>query len=228
MRIKLSIFLVVVAMLYACGPSQKITNSWINPEAGSRGRPYESIFVMVLAQSTAASFGVEDRMAALIASRGQKVVVSSAIFPPNMSLSDSFTREEMAATIKKAGCDAVFVIALLDVQTVESYQPGTAYYPMSYGYYGSYYGYYNYYSPYVYSPGYYTTDKTYYIESNFFDVEEDKLLWSIQSEAYNPSSLDSWFDQYSYDLLNELRKEGLISSEKGDIKPAKKSLLRSP
>ena len=228
MKTKSIIVLLLATLVIACGPSQKITNSWINPEAGSRGRPYESIFVMVLAQSTAASFGVEDRMAQLIASRGQKVVVSSAIFPPNMTLSETFTREEMAAAIKKAGCDAVFVVALLDVQTVESYQPGTAYYPMSYGYYGSYYGYYNYHSPYVYSQGYYTTDKTYYIESNFFDVEKDQLLWSIQSEAYNPTSLDSWFDQYSRDLLNELRNEGLISSEKGDIKPAKKSLLNSP
>jgi len=213
MKVKYFTLLLLATLLTACGPSQKITNSWINPEAQTKG-PYESIFIMVLAQSTAASFSVEDHMAALLASRGRKVVVSSAIFPPNMSISEDFTREQMAATIKKAGCDAVIVTAVLDVQTVETYQPGTAYYPMTYGMYGSYYGYYNYYSPYVYSQGYYTTDKTYYIETNFFDVEEDKLLWSIQSEAYNPSSLDSWFDRYSYDLLNELRNEGLISDEK--------------
>ena len=112
--------------------------------------------------------------------------------------------------IKRTGCDAVFVIALLDVMAIETYQPGRAYYPMSYGMYGSYYGYYNHYYPMVYSPGYYTTDKTYYIETNFYDLESDQLLWSIQSEAYNPSSLDSWFDRYSYDLLRELEREGLL------------------
>jgi hypothetical protein len=143
-----------------------------------------------------------------------------------MAVSENFTREQLTEVIKKTGCDAVFVIALLDVKTVETYQPGTAYYPMTYGMYGSYYGYYNYYYPQVYSPGYYTTDKTYYIESNFYDVEEDKLLWSIQSEAYNPSDLDSWFDRYSYDLLNELRNEGLISGENGAKKPSR-SLLPS-
>ena len=83
---------------------------------------------------------------------------------------------------------------------------------MNYGMYGSYYGYYSYYYPMVYSPGYYTTNKTYYLESNFYDLEEDLLLWSIQSEAYNPSSIDSWFDQYSYDLLKELKREGLITN----------------
>ena len=206
-------FLLLFALMFAgCGPSQRITNSWINPEARSKG-PYQSIFVIVLSPSNATSFSVEDRMAALIAGRGQKVVVSSGVFPPNLSISENFTREQMAEAIRKTGCDAVFVIALLDVKTEEYYQPGRAYYPMSYGMYGSYYGYYNYYYPQVYSPGYYTTNKTYYIESNFYDLEEDLLLWSIQSEAYNPSSLDSWFDTYSRDLLNELKEEGLISGQ---------------
>lgn len=210
MKSKYLIILLFALAFSACGPSQKITNSWINPEAGSRS-PYESIFVIVLSQSKETSFSVEDRMAAIIASRGQKVVLSSAVFLPNLTISENFTREQMAEAIKRTGCDAVFVIALLDVKTVETYQPGRAYYPMNYGMYGSYYGYYNHYYPQVYSPGYYSSDKTYYIESNFYDLEQDQLLWSIQSEAYNPSSLDSWFDRYSYDLLNELKKEGLIA-----------------
>jgi len=199
----------LVLVLNACGPSQRITNSWINPEARSK-TPYTSIFVIVLSENTGHSFSVEDRMAGIIASRGQKAVLSSSVFPPKFSISEDFTREDMAAAIKRTGCDAVFMISVLDVKSVESYQPGTAYYPMNYGMYGSYYGYYSYYSPMVYSPGYYTTDKTYYIETNFYDLEEDLLLWSIQSEAYNPSSLDSWFDQYSFNLLNELAREGLI------------------
>ena len=199
-------------MVSACGPSQKITNSWINPEAASRD-PYKSIFVIVLSQNTGDSFSVEDRMAGIIASRGQKAVVSSSVFPPKLSISEDFTLEDMAEAIKRTGCDALFMISVLDVQSVETYQPGRAYYPMDYGMYGSYYGYYSYYSPMVYSPGYYTTDKTYYIETNFYDVNEDLLLWSIQSEAYNPSSIDKWFDQYSYDLLNELANEGLIEDK---------------
>ena len=209
MKSKYLIILLFALALSACGPSQKITNSWINPEAGSKS-PYGSIFVIVLSPNKETSFSVEDRMAAIIASRGQKVVLSSAVFPPNLSISENFTREQMTEAIKRTGCDAVFVIALLDVKTVEYYQPGRAYYPMNYGMNGSYYGYYNHYSPQVYSSGYYSSDKTYYIESNFYDLEQDQLLWSIQSEAYNPSSLDSWFDRYSYDLLNELKKEGLI------------------
>ena len=210
MKLKNLFILLVALTLSACGPTQQITNSWIAPDPGGNA-PYKSIFVMALTQIQGNSFSVEDRMAGVIASRGQKVIVSTAVFPPSFSNSENFTQEDMAAAIKRTGCDAVFVIAVLDVHSVESYQPGRAYYPMSYGMYGSYYGYYHHYSPMIYSPGYYTTDKTYYIETNFYDLEQDQLLWSIQSEAYNPTSIDSWFDTYSRDLLNELKTEGLIS-----------------
>jgi len=200
--------LLLAVILSACA-SQKITTSWINPESVSKG-PYESIFVMVMAQSNAASFDIEDRMAETLASRGRKSVLSSSVFPAQLSAAESLTQDQMAEIIKRTGCDAVFIIAVLDVLSVETYNPGTAYYPMSYGMYGSYYGYYNFYYPQVYSPGYYSTDKTYYIETNFYDVASDQLLWSIQSEAYNPTSLESWFNEYSYNMVKELKNEGLI------------------
>ena len=209
MKSKLLYTLLLATILSGC-VSQKITTSWINPEAGSKG-PYESIFVMVMAQSNAASFDIEDRMAETFASRGRKSVVSSSVFPAQLSAAESLTRDQMADAIKRTGCDAVFIIAVLDVLSVETYNPGTAYYPMNYGMYGSYYGYYSHYYPQVYSPGYYSTDKTYYIETNFYDVASDQLLFSIQSEAYNPSSLDSWFREYTYLLTNELKSEGLIT-----------------
>jgi len=209
MKSKLPFTLLIAIILSGCS-SQKITTSWINPEAKTKG-PYESIFVMVMAQSNAASFDIEDRMAETFASRGRKSVVSSSVFPAQLSAAETLSRDQMAEVIKRTGCDAVFIIAVLDVLSVETYNPGTAYYPMNYGMYGSYYGYYNHYYPQVYSPGYYSTDKTYYIETNFYDVASDQLLFSIQSEAYNPSSLDSWFNEYSYNLIKELKSEGLIT-----------------
>jgi hypothetical protein len=210
MKNKTFMGILLAIFVSACGPSQKITNSWINPEAYAKD-PYKSIFVMVLSPNNGNSFDVEDQMAKTINSRGNKAVRSTDVFPPNISLSETFTREELAAAIKKTGCDAVFVLAVLDVKSETYYQTSGNYAPMSYGMYGSYYGYYNYYHPYVYAPGYYTSNKTYYIESNFYDLEEDQLLWSIQSEANNPSSIDSFFKEYSYNLLGLLKKEGLIT-----------------
>jgi hypothetical protein len=205
----ISLFMLAILLL-ACTSSQKITGVWVNREALPKG-PYHSIFILVLSQNADANFMVEYDMASLMATRGRKTVKSSTIFLPNSLSTGSITREQMAKIIKDVGCDAVFTIALLDTKTEEHYQPGTAYYPMSYGYYGSYYGYYNHYYPQIYSPGYYTTDKTFYIETNFYDLASDQLLWSIQSQAYNPAGLESWFKSYSSNLIARLKKEGLIT-----------------
>jgi len=146
METKSFIGFLLVIFISACRPSQKITNSWINPELHT-GEPHKSIFVMVLSPNNGTSFDVEDQLALTINSMGNKAVRSTDVFPPNISLSETFTQEQLAEAIKKTGGDAVFVLAVLDVK----------------------------------------------------------------SETYYQSSIDSWFKRYSYDLLNLLKKEGLIT-----------------
>jgi hypothetical protein len=150
-------------------------------------------------------------LAKKLESRGRTAVKSSDFFPLNITAAKRVAKEKIDEAIKKSECDAVMTVALLDVKTEQHYTPGTVYYPVNYGFYGSYYGYYNFYYPQVYSPGYYTEEKVYYIESNFYDVASDKLIWSVQSETYEPSGLKSWFQGYSYMLINHLKKEVLIS-----------------
>jgi hypothetical protein len=209
MKTKVFSLLLAVICFAGCSPTQKITGSWVNREALPKG-PYKSIFLIVISQNNSANKSVEDLLAKRIESRGPKAVKSSDFFPLNITSTKRVSKEQMDAAILKSGCDAVMTVALLDVKTVQHYTPGTAYYPMSYGFYGSYYGYYNYYYPQVYSPGYYTSERVYYLESNFYDMTSDKLIWSVQSETYEPTSLKSWFQSYSYMLINHLKKEGLI------------------
>jgi len=207
-RIFITLILLAILMS-ACGPTQQITGYWLNKEAMPRG-PYKTIFILVITENQSGKLIVEDKMSTLLSSMGHKVFTASDLFPPSFSIAGQLTKEQLSESIAKTGCDAILTMALLDVKTVEKYQPGTTYAPMGYGYYGSYYGYYNHYYPVVYSPGYYSTDKTYYLETNFYDKADDLLLWSIQSQAYNPSNLDSWFNGYSQMLLNKLKQEGLI------------------
>jgi len=202
--------LLLASLMLACSPSQKITSYWANKEAIT-DVPYNTIYIMAITQNESRQPLIENEMADVLISRGRRVVLNSEIFPPSFSAVKELTKEQLAETIKNRGCDAVLTLAVLDTKTETTYNQGTAYYPMSYGYYGSYYGYYSHYYPVVYSPGYYSVDKTYYIETNFFDVKTDQLLWSIHSEALNPSDIDSMFDQYSSLILDKLRQEGLIS-----------------
>ena len=209
MKNNLIILLLLALLISGCAPTQKITGSWVNREALPK-TPYKSIFIVVISQNNEANRMVEDMMAKKLESRGRITVKSSDFFPINITSTKRVSKEQMDAAIVKSGCDAVLTLALLDVRTEHYYQQGAVYAPMSYGFYGSYYGYYNYYYPQVYAPGYYTSEKVYYLESNFYDLSSNSLLWSVQSTAYEPTGLKSWFQGYSYMLLNHLKKEGLI------------------
>jgi hypothetical protein len=63
----------------------------------------------------------------------------------------------------------------------------------------------------MYDPGYYVMDQTYYVESNFYDIASGQLLYSVQSAAFNPSSLETWFKEYSRMLINQMKTDQLIT-----------------
>ncbi len=199
----------LLLLLTACTPPQQILSTWVNREALPKG-PYHSIFVMALTQNINAKIKVETELAKTITARGQKAVRSSDILLPNLSSHDENSRELLSKAIKDAGCDAVFTVALLDVKSEDRYVPGTTYYPIGHQYYNSYNRYIFYYYEAVSVPDYYITDKTYYLEGNFYDRVSDQILWSVQSDSYNPSSLESWFHSYSKLLIKHLIKEGLV------------------
>ncbi len=212
MKLKILSLLLLALIMSECGPTQKITGSWADPEANTMG-PYSKVFVVVLTQNKDNNYFLETQMSKTLISRGYKVVKSNDIYPPSFSPKKDFTKEQLVESINKTGCDAVLTLALLDSKIVESYHPGTTYSPYNYGYYGSFYNYYDYYYPQVYSPGYYSVDKTFYVESNLYDLKSGKLLWSVQSEASNPKNLPDWFKNYSIMLTNHLKSKGLARNK---------------
>ncbi len=204
--------LMIAVILSACTPPQKITSFWADKENLPK-EPFKSVFIMTLTPNAYAKIYIENELEKVFTARGQKVVKSTAIFTPKFLGKDTLTSEKISNAIKESGCDAVLTLALLDVKSETSYQPGSTYYPRA-GYYGGYGRYYGYYAPMTYSPGYYVESKTYFIETNFYDAAKDKLLISIQSEAYDPRSLESFFKNYSHMLEYKFKQEGLTRKKK--------------
>jgi len=212
--VKYILFLVLMfsaTFLMSCGASQEVISFWQNPE-NPLGKPYTSIFVMAITADRSAQMVVESDLVAAAKAKGIKAVRSIDVMTPTLTKA-THSKAEIAEKIKESGCDGVFTVSLLDVKSDQRYVPGTtmyaggayAYSPYPhYGYYGSYYSYYSYSYPVASTPGYYTTDKTYFIESNMYDAETEQIRWSMQSTAYNPSSLNSFSKEYTHLLIEEL------------------------
>ncbi len=213
MKTKILLSFLLLTSLIGCSPSQKVTSSYLNKEA-LPGKPYQNLFIAVLAKDMAIKKEVENRLRALVEKNGNKAVVSYELFAPNFEAYSKLGHDEMLKKIKDAGCDGILTLTLLDLLEKERYEPGVVYGSgLPYGFYGSFYGYYSHRMPSVYAPGYYTTEKTYLFETNLYDANNESLVWSVQSKAYNPSGFDRWFKSYIQLLRKQLVADGLIAEK---------------
>jgi hypothetical protein len=207
------LLLLVIAVLYAsCSTSQKVTTSWSNKEA-AKGKTYKKVFVFAITQNQAARNLVESDLRRSIIEIGKEAETSYDVFPATFTKETAPSKEIILAKIRELKCDLIFSVSLLDSKTETRYVPGsTSYYAPypAYGYYGGFGSYYGYYSPMVYDPGYYTTDKIFYLEANLFDAETESILWSVQSESYNPSNLKEFSAEYADLIVYQAGKDGII------------------
>ena len=204
-------FLFLTVLLFSCGSSHTVINSWVNKDA-PKDRNYKKIFIIALTENAAARSTVEDDFAYALDEHNFDVVKSTSVFPATFTKETAPSKETVLARVKELNCDLIFAVSLLDSKTKSRYVPGTvsyAPYP-AYGYYGGFGTYYGYYGPTVYSPGYYTTDQVYYMEANLFDVKSGDILWSVQTKTYNPSNLSTFSSTYCNTIIDQAYYDGLL------------------
>lgn len=202
--------IVLACLIFSCKPSQRITTAWVNPERPQK--KYTTVFVAALIQRSDLKFAIEDDLGNAAKKKGFKVVKGYELFPPNFNKDNMKDKDLVLKTISNKGCDVILSVAIIDIKSETHYTPASGYTPYAgYGPYGAYgpgfYGYYSYWAPTIYSPGYYTTDNTYFIEANAYDVETQAMIWSVQSKAYNPKSIEEASKEYTALLMDQFEED---------------------
>jgi hypothetical protein len=202
-------FIVAGFYLQNCGTSTKVIGSWTNPD--NANNQYSNVMVVGLTSNIVARRNVEDQLVAALQKEGVTAMASINVFTPNF-MQNQPSKEEILDRIRKDGYDAVLTVVLLDERTESRYVPGsTMYAPVSrYGYYGSFGGYYSNVYPTAYNPGYYTTDKTYVVETNLYDAASENLAWSGQTETYDPSSPETGARSLSLAIADKMDRDGVL------------------
>lgn len=199
--------------LSSCYGSRETSGVWVNREA-VKGNKYSRIFIYVASPDIKARRHMENVLAAEAGKRGFEWVKSLDAIPPDLREGYLPSKEKLNEAIRSASCDAAFEVTLLRKEETDRYVPGTVMYQprMMPVWNGRLWGYYNYWRPTLISPGYYTTDKEYFIQSNLYDVPSEALILSVQSTIYNPVSLESFSRSYLRNVVNQLKHEGLIAN----------------
>jgi hypothetical protein len=131
---------------------------------------------------------------------------------------DQLDQEQVEALIKERGIEAVIVTRLLNVEREDVYVPPSttvSSYP-SYGrpYYDSWYGYYSHGYAVTHDPGYTYEKVTVSLETNLYDSANGKLIWSGQSDTFNPDSTQDVIGPTTEIIVDELVYQKLLSPRK--------------
>ncbi len=124
------------------------------------------------------------------------------------------SKEALEATIKAQSMDAVLVTRLIGVEEIDTYTPPTYTYtpPIRDPHYKDYHSFYHH-AVQVATPGYWDKYKVLKLESNLYDSASQQLIWSIQSESFDPQSARQLIHDQIAVAIKSLRKTGLIPSK---------------
>jgi hypothetical protein len=197
---KLLLSFFVGAALISCGPSTKIVKSWSEPGASvSKSNPNKVLAIALVKDETTRRI-IEDQLVKQLDGQG---VASYTLITPEVLKSGN--EEGMSVKVTQGQFSHVLVMRLADVQKETSYTPGT-----TTGFYGGYRRYYGYGAGFYTTPGYYSTDKNYFVETMVYSVTPDKLLWSATTKTVNPSKLEKAVNEIGEVIIDKMKRDGFL------------------
>ncbi|MEN9598024.1 MAG: hypothetical protein RL596_335 [Bacteroidota bacterium] len=211
MKKMLTLVTVLGMLITSCSSSKESTGVWKNTEKLA-GKSYSKIFIVIMTADLEARSIIESDISEAATAKGYANIKSMDVMPVKFSETKLPSKEEILAQVKANNCDAVFIATLLKKEEDVRYTPGTAAYTIApfYSWHGNFFGYYNHWQPIVSTPGYYNKSKTYFVQSNLYDVASQEVMWSVQSKVFDPTSLKKFSGTYTSSLVKQLTKEGLL------------------
>jgi hypothetical protein len=203
----------IALFLIAGCTTSKITSSWkagdIQPEK------YKKILVLGLINDPDRTVRekMEEHLVGDLRDLGYDAVCSCNEYNPKAF--ENMKEQEALAKLNSSGIDAVLTIVLLDKQKERYYVPERVTYTPYAVYRNRFWGYYTTMYGRVYSPGYYAEDTKYFWESNFYNFSNGpQLLYSAQSQSFEPGSANSLSHEYGQMIVKDMVKNNILVNQK--------------
>lgn len=191
-----------LVVLASCG-STKMAGAWKDPTFS--GGPFKKVMVVAIAKHEGKRRIFETEFATALQAHGVEAFASGSHF----SGTDQLSEDAVAAKLTELGCDGVLVTRLIDEKTETTYYSGSSY-AVPRAYYGGYYPYYS--SSYMMmsSPGYTVENTTVSLETNLYEVDGSKLIWSGLSDTSLSGDLLGDIGDVIKVLVDKMAKEKLV------------------
>ncbi|MFH2219323.1 MAG: hypothetical protein ABII68_06660 [Pseudomonadota bacterium] len=192
----------------ACTPT-KLVDARKDPSY--TGGPMKSVMVLGITESPNSRKMFEEAFSKEFRVEGVEAIGSLDAIPRDVKLDkdnlDSH-KDIIKAAASKLGIQTVFITHLVGVEEKEQYHP-PMYDPFVTGPGGfNRPGYYAYHA--TYTPEYTTQQQYVALESNLYEVETEKLIWTASSGTVDPKSVSELINTLCKAVMKDLRKNGLI------------------
>jgi hypothetical protein len=191
-------------MFMAACSSSRVTHSW---KSEFPAKNYNKILVIAISGGTDmfTRQRMEDHLTGDLKKQGYNAASSLREYGPKAFR--QLNEEAVPDKLQNSGFDAVITIVLLDKQKERYYVPGRL------NYYHHFWGYYTTIYDRVYAQGYYVTNTKYFWESNLFDVSSKELIYSVQTESFDPASSESLAHEYGKLIVKDMIKNQVLSKK---------------
>lgn len=208
---QLKIALAILFIFSSC-TSSRITSSWKAADYGQT--KFKKVLVLghLLEKNRALKERMEAHIVGDLKSLGYDAVCSCEEYSPktfeNMKEADALQK------LSGGNFDAVLTVVLLDKTKERNYIPARVHYTPYYIYQRSWWGYYSTMYGRIYEPGYYAENTKYFWESNLYDLNTKQLIYSVQTESFDPSSAESLAHEYGKIIINHMVNNKVLMNQK--------------
>lgn len=204
MKINLTIPVIALLVLSSCA-SSRIVSSW------KTDQPYSDIKKVVVLGLTgeaekAFCIKMEKHLTEDLATQGYNAFSAYQEYGPNAF--EKMSEEEAVGKLTGKGFDAVITIILLNKEREEYFVP--ARYKSAPPYHNGFWDYYTTRYDMIYSTGYYEKATRYFWESNLYDLTAKKLIYSCQTESFDPASSEALGHEYGSLIVENMVAKGVL------------------
>jgi hypothetical protein len=207
MKTNIIVSFVIMVFMISCS-SSRITHSWKSDNIPEK----KFSKIMVVSVIAGSDWSIRDKMEAHLVGdlTDRGYVAVSAIKEYGPKYFENMKEAEVLDKLSNSGVDAVITVVLLDKNKERYYVPGRVYYSPYTIYQRNFWGYYTTIYERIYTPGYYQVDTKYFWESNFYDLKNKNLLYTVQTETFDPESVEILAHEYGLLIVNDMNKKAAL------------------
>lgn len=215
MKNKLFTALLTVAtilVMSSCG-STNLLSSWSDSGMDERTTDKILVFSLLGKQDNKTQKDFEEAMVAQLSKNGINATSAYDLFGP-YSLKDK-DASYISQKITEAGYTGIMLVTLLDKNNTVSYVPGSTVavpVPGPCPWWRPFYSCYNYYYGVVTTPGYFTTDTEYLVETRLYNTSDEKdAVYVAQTSTVDPANSQTMASELAATVVKDMKQKGIIA-----------------